>query len=143
MRNSALLVLVSLALASAACSGSEPDAGGEAEQTPPLASSPQAGEAAGPARPQAFVQCITCHQIEPGRHGLGPSLAGVFGAKAGHAQGYAYSAAMKNSGLTWDEAALNAYLEAPMQAVPGTKMAFAGIKDAQQRQDVIQYLKGL
>jgi cytochrome c2 len=74
---------------------------------------------------------------------VGPSLAGVFGAKAGHAEGYNYSSAMLESGLTWDEATLDKYLGAPMQTVTGTKMAFAGIKDEAKRKEVIEYLKAL
>ncbi len=87
--------------------------------------------------------CASCHQVEPGKHGVGPSLAGVFGAKAGHAEVYNYSAAMKNSGLTWDEATLDKYLAAPMQTVPGTKMVYAGLKDEAQRKEMIAYLKEL
>lgn len=94
-------------------------------------------------RPQAFAQCAVCHWVEPGAKSIGPSLAGVFGAKAGHVGDFAYSAAMRQSGLTWDEPTLDAYLEAPLTVVPGTKMAFPGLKDSAQRQAVIAYLKTL
>ena len=93
--------------------------------------------------PPAFGQCTTCHRVEPGGRGIGPSLAGVFGAEAAHVGDYAYSAAMRQSGLTWDEPTLHAYLEAPMKVVPGTKMAFAGVKDPAKRQAIIDYLKTL
>ncbi|MCP5395463.1 MAG: c-type cytochrome [Sphingomonadaceae bacterium] len=102
-----------------------------------------AATAAVAAAPAAFAQCKVCHAVEAGKNGVGPSLAAVFGAKAGHVETYTYSPAMKNSGLTWDEATLNSYLEGPMAKVPGTKMAFAGIKDAAKRQEVIDYLKTL
>lgn len=91
--------------------------------------------------PLAFVQCGTCHQTKPGRNGIGPSLAGVFGAKAGHVGDYAYSAAMRGSGLTWDEATLDTFLANPRAAVPGTKMSYAGLRDEGQRAEIIEFLK--
>ena len=91
--------------------------------------------------PAAFAQCAVCHKVEPGRTGIGPSLAGVAGRKAGTAPGYAYSAALKSSGLTWDDATLDRYLEAPMKTVPGTKMVYPGLKDPAKRGEVIAYLK--
>lgn len=95
------------------------------------------------ARPVAFARCATCHQTEPGRNGVGPSLAGVYGAPAAHEPTYAYSRAMRESGLTWDEATLDAYLTNPRKVVPGTKMAFAGLRDPEERAAIIEYLKTL
>lgn len=94
-------------------------------------------------RPPAFAQCAACHKVEPGQTGIGPSLAGVHGAEAGHVPDFAYSQAMRRSGLVWDEATLDRFLEAPLKTVPGTKMAFPGLKDPAQRQAVIAYLKTL
>ena len=147
MRRSAFFALVPFALATASCGGSAdnaeaPEATSEAPAASETAEVTETASAT-PARPAAFVQCAACHQVEPGKHGVGPSLAGVFGAKAGHAQGYNYSPAMLGSGLTWDEATLDKYLTAPMQTVKGTKMAFAGIKDEAKRKEVIAYLKTL
>lgn len=129
-------------LALAAC-GSPP------EETPAdQASSSATPAAAEPSvaaggKPAAFAQCAACHAVEPGKNGVGPSLAGVFGKKAGGVAGYAYTDANKNSGLTWDEATLDTYLTNPMKVVPGTKMTFAGIGDAAKRKEVIDYLKTL
>jgi len=119
-----------------------------ASPSPTPASSPSSAPAAAAVvaaatPPPIFAVCGACHSVSPGEHGIGPSLAGVFGDKAASQQGFAYSDAMKESGLTWNEATLNRYLENPREAVPGTSMAFAGVKNAAQRQAVVDYLKGL
>jgi len=90
---------------------------------------------------KAFRLCKACHKLEAGKHGVGPSLHGVIGASAGAADGYKYSPAMKKSGLTWDDATLDAYLKNPRKTVKGTKMSFAGVKKDAQRADLIAYLK--
>lgn len=94
-------------------------------------------------RPKIFNQCASCHGVAPDAKLIGPSLAGVFGAKAGHVGDFAYSSAMRESGLTWDEASLDAYLANPQAAVPGTKMSFGGLKSTQKRAEIIAYLKTL
>lgn len=91
--------------------------------------------------PAAFNQCKACHKVEAGKHGVGPSLFGVFGAKAGHAEGYKYSDAHLKSGLSWDEATLSKYLADPKGTVPGNKMAFAGLKKPEDVKAVVDYLK--
>lgn len=128
-----------LALTLAACGAPSQD------QAASDAAAPVTGgtTAAADPRPAAFAQCAACHSIEPGKHGVGPSLAGVFGSKAGSAPGYNYSPAIKNSGLTWDEATLDEYLIAPMTKIPGTKMSYAGMADAAQRKAVIDFMKTL
>ena len=93
--------------------------------------------------PAAFAVCKACHSVEPGDHGIGPSLAGIWGNKAGSAAGFEASEAMKNSGLTWNQANLSRFLADPAGTVPGNKMPFAGVKDAAQRQAIIAYLRAL
>jgi cytochrome c len=88
-----------------------------------------------------FGQCRTCHVVEPGVNRVGPSLHGVVGRTAGTVPGYTYSAANLASDAVWDEATLFTYLENPRGFMPGTKMAFVGLRDPQQRADVIAYLK--
>ncbi len=96
------------------------------------------------APPAGFAQCRTCHTVEKdGRDGIGPNLWGVVGKSAGQKAGFAYSPAMKSSGLTWDNATLDIYLKEPMKTVPGTKMAYAGLRNDAQRAEVIAYLDSL
>lgn len=135
MKQGSRIALLALSLALAGC-GSDRDEG---------AASPakQAAEVAPGGRPVAFAKCATCHQIAPGRNGVGPSLAGVYGAPAAHEPTYAYSTAMRTSGLVWDEATLDAYLVDPRAVVPGTKMVFPGVRDPAERAAIIAYLKTL
>ena len=91
---------------------------------------------------KGFVQCKACHQIgENAKNAVGPVLNGVIGRHSGTVEGYSYSAANKNSGLTWDEATFREYIKDPRAKVPGTKMVFAGVKDDQKVSDLIAYLK--
>ena len=91
-----------------------------------------------------FNQCKACHQVGPeAKNGVGPVLNGIVGRKAGEYPGYNYSDANKNSGLTWDEATLRAYLPDPKAKVPGTKMIFPGIKREKQLDDLMAYLMGI
>lgn len=88
-------------------------------------------------------QCGICHDVAPDKNRIGPSLFGVAGRKAGGVAGFNYSDANKNSGLTWDQATLDKYLADPRGVVPGTKMTYAGVKNGQQRADIIAYLATL
>jgi cytochrome c len=91
---------------------------------------------------QVFAKCRVCHQVgETAKIGVGPVLNGVVGRKAGSYPGYTYSAANKESGITWDEPTLKEYLKNPRAKVPGTKMIFPGLKDDQDISNVIAYLK--
>jgi cytochrome c len=74
---------------------------------------------------------------------VGPNLWGVVGAKAAAKPGYAFSPAMKASGLVWDAATLDAFLARPVAKVPGNKMTFGGMPNAQARRDMIAYLATL
>ena len=90
---------------------------------------------------QIFNKCMVCHSIQVGVNKIGPSLHGVVGRKSGTVADYSYTDAMKNSGLTWDEATLNKYLTNPRKLVPGTRMIFVGLPKEPDRLDVIAYLK--
>jgi cytochrome c len=81
-------------------------------------------------------RCVMCHVAEGG--GQGPSLKGVYGRKAGSAPGFAYSAALKGSGVTWTGPELDRFLADPSKAIPGTAMPLT-VPDAKQRSDLIAY----
>jgi cytochrome c len=85
-----------------------------------------------------YQACAGCHSLD--ENDLGPRHRGVVGRRAGSVGDYSYSAALKASGLTWDEATLDRWLTNPSALVPGTKMFFK-IDDAQSRADIIAFLK--
>ena len=90
---------------------------------------------------KVFLKCKACHTIaKGGAHRIGPNLWGIIGKVAGKQEGFRYSKAMLDFGKKWDVATLDAYLEKPSRIVPRSRMAFIGIKDAQQRADLIAYL---
>lgn len=89
----------------------------------------------------AFRLCAPCHALEAGKQKAGPSLHGLFGRRAGSVEGFAYSDAMRQSGLIWNEESLAAYLRAPRKVIPGARMAFAGIEDRDRLMKLIAYLK--
>ena len=89
-----------------------------------------------------FGKCKACHQIGEGaKNAVGPNLTGVIGRKAGSAEGFTYSEAMKGSGKTWDEATFKAYIADPKGYIPGNKMVFMGVKDAADIDNLAEYLK--
>jgi cytochrome c2 len=89
-------------------------------------------------------RCYSCHRVEAGDHKTGPSLAGVFNADAAAADGFTrYSKGLKELGVVWDEANLHDFLTKPNAYVKGTRMAFAGLKDFDDRAAVIEYLKSV
>ncbi|WP_371129890.1 cytochrome c family protein [Phenylobacterium sp.] len=89
-----------------------------------------------------FGLCKSCHTIVPGGANMtGPNLHGVFGRKAGAVADYKYSDAVKNAGFVWDAEHLDKWLAEPRTFLPGTKMSFAGLKEARDRVDLIAYVK--
>jgi len=90
---------------------------------------------------KVFNKCRACHQVGPtAKNGVGPQLNGLAGRKTGAAEGYNYSDANKNSGLTWDEATFLEYIAGPQKKIPGTKMTFPGLPDENDRANVWAYL---
>ena len=120
MKNSVLIALIavtSLASASAAC-----------------AQDVAAGEA-------SFKKCLACHSIGEGaKNKVGPVLNGLDGRHSGSVEGYSYSDANKNSGITWTKDQFLEYIKDPKAKIPGTKMAFAGIKNEKEAGDLWAYI---
>ena len=141
-------------------------AGGAAQRTP-AASATAIGDAATPAAqaqppaaapvpgkppvapvavraepPPAFAQCRSCHSVEPGKHGLGPSLTGIFGKPAASVAGFRYSPALESASIVWTRDKLDEWLAGPTRMVPGTRMVLP-VRDEGQRKAIIDYLETL
>lgn len=94
---------------------------------------------------EVFKKCRACHDVGPdAKNKIGPVLNGLFGRKAGTIEGFSYSDANKKAGengWVWTDEKMMTYLENPRETMPGNKMAFAGLRDEQDRKDLIAYLK--
>jgi cytochrome c len=89
----------------------------------------------------SFNKCLACHAVGEGaKNKVGPVLNGLQGRKSGTVEGYSYTEANKNSGITWDEATFKDYIKDPKAKIPGTKMVFAGIKNEQEASDLWAFL---
>ncbi|MEL0062498.1 MAG: cytochrome c family protein [Candidatus Puniceispirillum sp.] len=99
----------------------------------------QAGDAK--AGEKVFRKCKSCHYVDQEKNKTGPHLVNIIGRAAGSVDGFKYSKAMKDSGLTWDEATLAEFLKKPKAYLKGTKMAFAGLRKDKEIDDLIAYLK--
>lgn len=122
----------------AACGGSAPDDAATSGASPALATTAAMVDPA----PPAFMVCRSCHATQAGQNGIGPTLAGIVGSKAGAAPGYAFSPALKASGIVWDRASLDTWLKGPMRMVPGTKMVIP-VSDPAKRKAIIDYMETL
>jgi cytochrome c len=91
---------------------------------------------------RSFRMCAPCHSLEPDRNMTGPSLAGLWGRKAGSLPSFErYSDVLKSSGIIWDDRSLDGWLTDPDRMVPGNEMPFNGIKNPQDRADLLAFLK--
>ncbi|MFC5607434.1 c-type cytochrome [Variovorax soli] len=88
---------------------------------------------------QVYVRCQACHALAQDR--VGPHHCGLLGRRAGSVPGFAYSQAMKDSRITWDEKTLDQFLSGPLKTMPGTSMTYDGVPDAKDRADLIAYLR--
>ncbi len=85
-----------------------------------------------------YERCQACHSLA--RNRSGPKHCGLLGRKAGSLPGFSYSRALRESGIVWTAASLDRFLANPFKAVPGTRMGYAGVKDPQERADLIAFL---
>jgi cytochrome c len=107
-----------------------------------LAGAAAAAEGDAKAGETVFKKCAACHSLaKPPKNGIGPSLVGVIGRKAGSGEGFKYSEAMKASSVVWDDTALDAYLKDPKGFIPNNKMVLAAMTKPEERANVIAYLK--
>jgi cytochrome c len=91
---------------------------------------------------KVFAKCKACHQIgETAKNAVGPVLNGLMGRKTGSIEGFNYSDANKESGLTWDEATFKEYIRNPKAKIPGTKMVFAGLQKDEDVDNIFAYIK--
>ena len=147
--------IVGLALALAACGqGSNPPPSSTPAPAPAqVALTPEEISAAVTALPapfnagdyeagkRVFAQCRSCHTIDSSEtNRVGPHLHGVIGRQVASVEGFTYSEAMRTQDFIWDGARLDPYLANPLADIPGNRMAFAGVRDATQRQNLITYL---
>jgi cytochrome c len=119
--------------------GAAQDAAADASSDGPLViagltGDPEAGR-------RVFARCRSCHVLEEGVNRVGPSLYGIFGRETGSVEGFRYSDANANAGITWTGETMFEYLENPREYIPGTIMSFPGLRDPQDRVDVIAYMK--
>ena len=90
----------------------------------------------------SFKKCLPCHSVgEDAKNKVGPVLNGLDGRKSGTIEGYNYTEANKNSGITWDDAQFREYIQDPRAKIKGTKMVFAGIKSENEITSLWAYLK--
>lgn len=87
-----------------------------------------------------FQDCAACHRLEAGANNVGPSLHGIFSRKAGELADFRYSPAIKRSGITWTPETLNKFITDPQAVVPANRMPYAGMVNASDRADLIEYL---
>jgi cytochrome c len=88
-----------------------------------------------------YEDCAACHSIERGVNGVGPTLYGIFGRKAGELDDYRYSPALKRSGIIWTEGTLDTFIADSQATVPANRMPYAGMPNAADRDDLIAYLQ--
>jgi len=90
---------------------------------------------------QLYVECAACHSFDNDTEELGPGLQGIFGRQAGGLEDYYYSPVLSNSGVVWNADTLNAFIADPQAAIPLNRMPYSGLPDAQDRTDLIEYLR--
>lgn len=137
------LALSALLLAACGDDSAAESGGATASQTRQTSQTAQADDPVARGR-RAFNQCAICHGMREGEASrVGPNLFGVYGRAAGALDDFAYSAALRDSEVVWDDEALDAFIENPRAFLPGNRMAYVGERDQDKRADLIAFLKTL
>lgn len=150
-----VLLAAAFALSLAGCGPSAPDNTASKASPAPVEPGPSAeelqaaisalpapyNEATYEAGRRVFAQCRSCHTIDAGApNRVGPNLHHVFGREIGTAEGFTYSQPVQDADFAWDADRLDHWLQNPQTFLPGNRMAFAGVRDATQRRDLIAFL---
>ena len=136
LAGAATLALLSGAAVPAGASGASGASGAAGGAVPAsVAAADRRGE-------RLFLQCRACHALGAAQEGkIGPPLGGVMGRRAAAVPGFAYSKALAESDVTWDDATLDRWLARPSDVVPGTSMVYAGLPKSEDRARLIEYLR--
>ena len=122
--------------------GGEPGAGAPAQEAGPAPIAERLAGADMERGKTLYFQCRACHSLnEGGANKVGPNLYGIFGQKAGVVPGFAYSDVMTGADIVWDAAAMDEWIARPSEFLPGNRMVFVGVKDPQDRANLIAYLQ--
>lgn len=139
-------ILTLTATTLAACGGANDSSAPTQSQQSPV-NTPAAQQVAATVDPLArgaklYKRCASCHSLEQdGRHKVGPNMWDLYGSTAGMKEGFAYSKAMKESDIVWNDETLNAYIENPKKYMPGNRMSYVGLRKAEDRNAVLAYIK--
>lgn len=148
LRFQSLLSIAALGVCLAACGDSSapqafpPSAQAQEARSPEFASLPTPYAQADYARAErVWRQCSSCHAVAPDAdHLVGPTLHGVIGRKAGRAEGFKYSQALREANIMWTPEELDKFLASPRKYIPGNNMRFSGLRKQSDRHNIIAYL---